>query len=212
MRPGRKKIFLENFRSIFLLSRRRFCVFNICCVEEQTRNYLGNTEETLTLNVSRIFPRLRTQGTYLEDAEFASRKQKCFASFPFAHPNNVVSNIDSKCFCRNASSFAPTFTFYTISNLNLKSPFVAEELIIEIISFILVREPNSENCSDLIFAAPPCEKVIIVPDRYKLHPICNQKIHVGYAKSWYLPKHSLFNISTTGLRACEAMCITSGKN
>ena len=29
---------------------------------------------------------------------------------------------------------------------------------------ILVREPNSENCLDLIFAAPSCEKVITVPD------------------------------------------------
>ena len=28
----------------------------------------------------------------------------------------------------------------------------------------LVREPNYENCLDLIFAVPPCEKVIIVPD------------------------------------------------
>ena len=28
----------------------------------------------------------------------------------------------------------------------------------------IVREPNSENCLDLIFAKPPCEKVIIVPD------------------------------------------------
>ena len=28
----------------------------------------------------------------------------------------------------------------------------------------LVREPNSGSCLDLIFAAPPCEKVIIVPD------------------------------------------------
>ena len=27
----------------------------------------------------------------------------------------------------------------------------------------LVRDPNSENCLDLIFAAPPCEKVITVP-------------------------------------------------
>ena len=31
-------------------------------------------------------------------------------------------------------------------------------------TYILVREPNSENCLDLIFAAPPCRKVIIVPD------------------------------------------------
>ena len=77
---------------------------------EQTKNHLGNTEETLTFNVSRMFPRLRTQATYLEDAEFASRKQKCFASFPFALPYNIVSNIDSKCFCSNVSSFALTFT------------------------------------------------------------------------------------------------------
>ena len=28
----------------------------------------------------------------------------------------------------------------------------------------LVREPNSENCLDLVFAASPCDKVIIVPD------------------------------------------------
>ena len=68
---------------------------------------MGNTEDTLTLNVSRMFPRLRTQATYLEDAEFAPRKQKCFASFLFAHPYNIVSNINSKCFCSNVSSFAP---------------------------------------------------------------------------------------------------------
>ena len=54
------------FQKLFLLSRRRFCVFNICCVGEQTRNHLGNTEKTLNLNVSRMFPRLRTQATYLQ--------------------------------------------------------------------------------------------------------------------------------------------------
>ena len=31
-------------------------------------------------------------------------------------------------------------------------------------SVFIVLEPNSEDCLDLIFAAPPCEKVIIVPD------------------------------------------------
>ena len=97
------------FQKHFLLPRRRFCVCNICCVGEQTRNHLGNTEETLTLSVSRMFPHLHTQATYLEDAEFASWKQKCFASFPFAHTYNIVSNINSKCFCSNVSSFAPTF-------------------------------------------------------------------------------------------------------
>ena len=28
----------------------------------------------------------------------------------------------------------------------------------------LVREPNSEKCLDLIFVAPPCEKVVFVSD------------------------------------------------
>ena len=37
-------------------------------------------------------------------------------------------------------------------------------IIIHNFQQVLVREPNSENCLDLIFAAPPCKKVIIVPD------------------------------------------------
>ena len=28
----------------------------------------------------------------------------------------------------------------------------------------LVREPNSENCLDMIFVGPPCEKVIFVSE------------------------------------------------
>ena len=32
------------------------------------------------------------------------------------------------------------------------------------LSSVLVLEPNSENCLDLIFAAPPCENVIVVPN------------------------------------------------
>ena len=64
--------------------RRKFCVFNICCVGSQTRKHFGNTEEALIFNVSRLFLRLRAKATCSEDAEFASGKQKCFASFPFA--------------------------------------------------------------------------------------------------------------------------------
>ena len=60
-------------------------------------------------NVSRLFPCLRAKATYSEDVEFASRKQKCFASFPFAHPCNIVINIDSNCFRDNVSLFAPAF-------------------------------------------------------------------------------------------------------
>ena len=33
--------------------------------------------------------------------------------------------------------------------------------------------------------------------------ICNQTIHVGYAKSWWLPKHRPFDMSATGFRATE---------
>ena len=117
-----QKMFLENFKKHFFLPRHRFCVFNICCAGEQTRNLLGNTQETLTLNVSRMFPRLRTQATYLEDAEFVSRKQKCFASLPFApHPYNIVTNIDSKCFCGNVYSFAPTFMELSMQQVSTKS-------------------------------------------------------------------------------------------
>ena len=116
------------FQKHFLLPRRRFCVFNICCVGQQTRNHLGNTEETLTLNVSQMFPRLGTQATYLEDAEFASRKQKCFASFPFAHPYNIVSKINSKMFLQqcflvvldNVSLFAPALRIIILNERGLE--------------------------------------------------------------------------------------------
>ena len=51
----KQKMFLEDFKNIFLLSRRWFCVFNICSVG---------------LNAS-----------YFEDVEFAFRKQKSFCCF-----------------------------------------------------------------------------------------------------------------------------------
>ena len=60
------------FQKHILLSRRKFCVFNICCLWAQTKNHLGNTEKTLTSNVFRLFLRLLTQATHFEDAEFAS--------------------------------------------------------------------------------------------------------------------------------------------
>ena len=72
--PRVQKMLLENLKTFFLLSRRRFCVFNVCCIGVQTRKHLGNTEEALTLNVSRMFPHLRILATYFEDREFASQK------------------------------------------------------------------------------------------------------------------------------------------
>ena len=89
----RKQSFVQDAKTVFgklkkhfLLSRRRFCVFNICCLRVQTENHLGNIEETLTLNVSRLFPCLRTQVTYIEDAEFATRKQKISCFLPVCSP------------------------------------------------------------------------------------------------------------------------------
>ena len=85
-----EKNVLENFKSIFCFQLADFVSSTLLRGGGggQTRNHLRNTEETLTLNVSRMFPHLRTQATYLEDAEFASQKQNCFTSF-----DNIVSNI-----------------------------------------------------------------------------------------------------------------------
>ena len=85
----------------------------ILCLQHMLRGVANketfeNTEEALTFKVSQLFPRLCAKATlYSEDAEFASRKQKCSASFSIAHPCNIVINIDSKCFPGNVSSFAP---------------------------------------------------------------------------------------------------------
>ena len=87
-------MFLESFKSFFFCFQDADFVSSTYVALGSKRGITWETEETLTLNVSRMFPRLRTQATYLEDAEFASRKQKCFTSFPFAHPYNIVSNID----------------------------------------------------------------------------------------------------------------------
>ena len=51
-------------------------------------------EEAMTLNVSRMLSRLHTHATYVEDAEFVSRKQKYFVLFLFAHPSNIVSDMN----------------------------------------------------------------------------------------------------------------------
>ena len=75
-----------------------------------------------------------------------------------------------------------------------------------------VTKPNSENCLDVTFAASLCEKAIIVPDANYIYHICNQKIHVGHAKSLQLPKYRPLNLSPTGLRACKTMWFKLSKN
>ena len=66
------------YQKHFLPSRRIFCVLNIVFYWGANEEALANTEETMTLNVSRLFPHVRTQATYFEDAEFASRGEKMF--------------------------------------------------------------------------------------------------------------------------------------
>ena len=70
-----------------------------------------------------------------------------------------------------------------------------------------VREPDSENCFDLIFAAPLSYR----RTRYKLFHIF-RKFIVGYAKSWRLPKYRPLNLNQTGLRSCEIVWFNLGKN
>ena len=116
------EMFLENSKSIFLLGKTQILCLQhmLCCIGEQMRNHLGNTEEILTSNVSRTFPHLRTQTTYLADAEFASWRQQCFVSFLFAHPYNIVRSIDSKFFHSNVSLFALTFSFWQVDILSIQ--------------------------------------------------------------------------------------------
>ena len=47
LRPGCKKLFLENIKNIFCFHDAD-CVLNICCVGAQPRKHLGNTEKTMT--------------------------------------------------------------------------------------------------------------------------------------------------------------------
>ena len=56
---------------------------------------------------------------------------------------------------------------------------------------------------------PLCESYLSV--WRKLYHICNKKIHVGHAKSLYLPKYRPLNLSSTGLRPCETMQFKSRK-
>ena len=49
---------------------------------------------------------------------------------------------------------------------------------------LLVQEPNSGNCLDLIFVAPLVRKLSFVSDKNHINHISNQNVHVGHAKSW----------------------------
>ena len=65
----------------FLLPRRKFCVFKICCLDTQTRKHLGNIQSQCFFSVSRVIPRLLPHATYVEDTKSASWKQKMLLKF-----------------------------------------------------------------------------------------------------------------------------------
>ena len=100
------------------MSGRRFCVLNICFVEAQTKRHLGNTnktltkhgrntEETLTLNFSVMFPLffcyVFSKHHVLETQKLRLGSKKCFAFFSFGHLSSTVSYIDTKCLCSTSS-------------------------------------------------------------------------------------------------------------
>ena len=79
LRQRRKKYFWKISKTYFAFKTQILCLQHMLHAVANEAEHFGNTE-ALTLNVSR----LRAKAAYSEDVEFASRKQKCFASFPFA--------------------------------------------------------------------------------------------------------------------------------
>ena len=75
-----------------------------------------------------------------------------------------------------------------------------------------VREPNSENYLDLIFAAPLCEKIIIAPDtNYITSAIRKFMLDIPSPGSCQL-KYRPFKMSTTGLESCKTIRFKLCKN
>ena len=74
----------------------------------------------------------------------------------------------------------------------------------------IVREPNSENFLDLIFAASSCEKVILVPDTNYITS-ATRKFMLDMPSSGSFKNIRLL-MSTTGLRACKTMWFKLDKN
>ena len=65
-----------------------------------------------------------------------------------------------------------------VSKFQFKVSFLSSEL-----DRLVVWEPDSDSCLNLIFVPFPCDKVVIVPDTNHITPAI-KKCHVGHAKSW----------------------------
>ena len=74
--------------------------------------------------------------------------------------------------------------------------------------FVLVREPNSENCLDLIFAAL-WESFIVLDTNYVTSAIRKFMLDMPRPGSF---QNIGINMSTAGLRAFEIMWFKLGKN
>ena len=59
----------NNFKKNFCFQDAGIFVFSICYLGVQERKHLGNTEESSTRNVCKMFPRLCIHETYVEDVE-----------------------------------------------------------------------------------------------------------------------------------------------
>ena len=68
-------------QTTFLLPRRKYCIFKICCLGTQTRKHLGNIQSQCFFGVSQVIPRLLPHATYVEDTEFVSWKQNMLLKF-----------------------------------------------------------------------------------------------------------------------------------
>ena len=103
------------FHKHFLLPRCKFCLHHLLrggTNEEWLGNHWRNTDFECFPNVSSFaVPKQHI----LKAQNLRLGSKNVFASFPFAHSCNIVSNIDSRCFCSNVSSFAPTFSLHIYS-------------------------------------------------------------------------------------------------
>ena len=62
-----------------------------------------------------VCPRTPILYSLMHSLRLGSRRS--FDSFPFAHPSNIVSYIDTKCFCSNVFAFPPLWCFFAYSSL-----------------------------------------------------------------------------------------------
>ena len=81
LHPGSQNVFGKFQKHFFAFKTQILCLKHVLLGDANDET-LGNTEETLTLKVSRMFLRLCSHATYAEDEEFASPKQRTFCFLP----------------------------------------------------------------------------------------------------------------------------------